>query len=72
VKGYSIDELLKLASYGGGFSVDARAFSANDLFRLASYASDKGSRITIRGAGLKFDDMLKIAAAGKGAVFFEQ
>jgi hypothetical protein len=72
MKGFSIDDLVKLAAFGAGFAVDAGAFSPDELCKIASHANGQGSRITIRGGGLTLDDMTRIAShGGKGAIYFD-
>jgi hypothetical protein len=71
MNGYSVDDLIKLAAAGGGFALNASGFSRDDLIRIADAASVKQARVTFRGLRLPVNDMITIAAAGKGAVFFE-
>jgi hypothetical protein len=37
------DELVRLASYGGGFEIDAAQVSQADIVRIASYAGTSGA-----------------------------
>lgn len=68
----STNDLVKIASYGGGFILDAAARSTDDLVRIASYAKDKNSKIILRGmAARSTDDLVRIASVGGGAIIFE-
>ena len=66
------DDLIRVAAVGGGFHV-AAARDVMDLVRIAeAAASTPVARITItRAYSLAIDDLVRIAAAGKGAVTFE-
>ena len=44
---YTQQELVNIASYGGGLELDAAKHTVADLTNIASYASSKGARITI-------------------------
>jgi hypothetical protein len=70
--GLSTDDFVRLASAGGGFTLDAQRFQVNDLVRIASAASSKGARVTIQNAqNIPLTDLIRIAVAGAGAIFFE-
>jgi FAD/FMN-containing dehydrogenase len=65
------DDLVKIASYGGGLVLDASR-TTEDLVKIVSYAAGNGSRVVIKKAGSKTtDDLVKIASYGKGAVIFD-
>lgn len=67
----SVHELAVLAAAGGGFDIPAGATSVDDLTMIAAAASRGNARITITGVGrLSQDDLIQIAAAGKGAIVF--
>ena len=72
MKGYKTEDLIKIAAAGGGFVLEATGFQLNDLVRIASAAASTQARITIRGTHLPTDQMIQIAAAGRGVVVFEQ
>jgi hypothetical protein len=68
----TIDELVRIAVAGGGFTIDAHQVPVDGLVRIAVAASSKGARITIQNAqSLSTDNLVRIAVAGKGAIFFE-
>jgi hypothetical protein len=65
------NELIRIAAAGGGFRINA-ARDINDLVRIAAAAGQHGARVVIHGVGnMPTDDLIRIAAAGKGAVAFE-
>lgn len=67
----TIDDLIQIASCGGGIVIDANR-TTQDLMRIASYAAGKGSRVIIKGASSKpTRDLEEIAHSGKGAVIFD-
>jgi hypothetical protein len=67
-----VDELIRIASHGGGLRLKASEFSTDDLVRIASYSATSASRLEITAAGSKsVDDLVRIANSGKGAVLFE-
>jgi hypothetical protein len=67
----STDDLVKIASFGGGMIIDSSK-SVDDLVKIASFAAGSRSRITIKNAKIiPTDDLVKIASFGKGAVVFD-
>ncbi|WJS85333.1 hypothetical protein [Paracoccus sp. TOH] len=67
----SIQDLMQLAAFGGGFSLDAEIVNFEDLKRLAVSAAKGNARLEIRNASaLAFDELKTIAAFGKGCIFF--
>lgn len=69
--GRSVNELITIAA-GGGFAIDANIFAQRDLITIAAAAGEKGGRIHILNADTKeTEELILIAAAGKGCVFFE-
>lgn len=65
-------ELLRIASAGGGFTLDGSRYSADDLVEIVSAVRRNGSRVHITRCLMKStDDLVRIAAAGKGCVTFE-
>ncbi len=68
----SIEELIKIAEAGGGFSMDASRCTTDEVVRVARVAGEHGAELRIsRICGKSTEDLVKIAAAGKGHVFFE-
>jgi len=68
----STEDLIRIAQYGGGFTLDAHDRSTEDLIRIAQYAASSAARIVFRGLGSrKVEDLIRIAQYGKGVVAFE-
>ena len=71
---FSFDDLLRLASRGAGLEINAGPWTADQLARLASAAAGGRAHLRIKGLGAvgirPIDDLLRIASAGKGSVFF--
>jgi len=68
----SIDDLVKIAAAGGGFSLAATHKDTDDLIRIAAAGSEKGSRITFTGLTHRdINDLISISAAGQGCVVLE-
>jgi hypothetical protein len=68
----SIEELIKIAKAGGGFTMDASACTTDDVMRVARVAGECGAELRIsRICGKTTEDLVKIATAGQGKVFFE-
>jgi DNA replication protein len=67
-----IEDVIRVASAGGGFAMEARVKQTNDLVRIASAASKSGARVIFRGLDVRpVEDLIRIASAGKGTVIFE-
>ncbi len=67
-----LDELIMIAAAGGGLTLDGGALHVANRVQIVAAASRDGARITITNAKTKStDDLVKIAAAGKGCVIFE-
>lgn len=65
------DQLVRIASAGGGFYVDASK-TTDQLVRIVSAASKSGAKIIVTNASKKTTDQLvRIASAGKGSVMFD-
>jgi hypothetical protein len=72
MQGYTVDQLVRLASAGAGFAINAQqGFHVEDLVRVASAAAGRGARITIRNYRFTLDEMIRIASAGQGAIVFD-
>lgn len=68
----STDDLIKIASRGGGFILDAATRSTDDLVRIAARADGTKAKIILRGMKTRStDDLVRIASRGGGAVIFE-
>jgi hypothetical protein len=71
--GASIDDLKRIAHVGGGFKMNGRGRTADELAGLAHTASGSRARIIMTGMrGFSVDDLVRIAFAGKGTVQFEE
>ena len=71
MQGYTVNQLVRLAEAGGGFTINAQqGFHVEDLERIANAAAGTGARVTIQNYRLSLDDMIRIARAGRGAVVF--
>lgn len=67
-----VDDLVRLARAGGGFSLHASVHEIDDLIRIARAAAKKQSRLVLEGSeALDLETMIRIARAGEGCVFFE-
>jgi hypothetical protein len=67
----TIDDYIRIAANGGGFSLDARQFMPHQLRSIAANCAGKGRMVLRNCQGLSTDDLSAIAANGKGNVFFE-
>lgn len=66
------DELVTIAAAGGGFRLDASGRSVHALVTIAAAASRHGATVIMEGIGrLSQDELVRIAAAGEGAVRFD-
>ena len=66
------NDLVRIASAGGGFRLEAKTRMTDDLVRIASAASMGGGTIFLSGMNIRMtDDLVRIASAGKGHVIFE-
>lgn len=64
-------DLVRIASAGGGFVLDASVRPVEDLVRIAAAGSMKGAQLVFTGLEKRpTDDLVRIAAAGKGCVQF--
>lgn len=64
-------DLVRIASAGGGFRLEAAARHTADLVQIAAAAGGR-ARITFAGMSTRSnEDLVMIAAAGKGSVTFE-
>ena len=68
----STEDLVRIASAGGGFRLDVAGRSTDDLVRIAGAASGWGVRLVFAGmTDFSADDLVRIAEAGEGTVEFE-
>ncbi len=68
----TIDQLVRIASAGGGMRINAQGKTVDQLVRIASAASTKGAQITIINVNLfTIDQLVRIASAGKGSIVFD-
>lgn len=66
------DELVVIATAGGGFVLEADRRTTEELVRIASAARHSGATVILKNMAVrKTNDLAKIAAAGKGRVIFE-
>ena len=66
------NSLIEIAAVGGGMIIDAKKIMTNDLIRLAVAASNGSGKIILKNLdGKMSNDLIKIAAAGKGNVIFD-
>ena len=66
------DQLVRIASAGGGMIIDGDGKMTDQLVRIASAASQSGAKIIITNVGSKMTDQLvRIASAGKGNVILD-
>ena len=70
---FSLDDLIQIATAGGGFEIAGARFSALEIMRVATAASKSGARITIRNTPrFSLDELLRIPTTGQGAVLFAE
>jgi hypothetical protein len=66
-----IEDAIRVAEVGGGFTMDASMKRTDDLVRIATAASNNSARVTFTGLETRQTaDLVRIAVAGKGAVCF--
>ena len=66
------DELVRIASTGGGFRLDTSGRQTEDLIRIATAAKSSSATVIFAGMGMRNTaDLIKIGEAGKGCVIFE-
>ena len=66
------EDLVRIATAGGGFKLDAASRPTDDLVAIAAAASDWGVRLVFAGMdGRSTGELIRIAEAGQGNVAFE-
>jgi len=66
------EELLKIASVGGGLVLQAGRRTTDELAKIAAAAKRSGTTVIFRDMSVrKTESLTRIAAAGKGHVIFE-
>lgn len=64
-------ELIRIAAAGGGLRIDCSKRLTSDLIRIAASASSGGVLVILENtAHMLNSDKISIAAAGKGAILF--
>lgn len=70
--GRSTEDLIRIATAGAGFRLDAAGRPTDDLVVIAAASSDWGVRLVFTGMeGRPTDDLVAIAEAGEGNVELE-
>lgn len=70
--GRHIDDLIRIATSGGGMRLSGSRILTDDLVRLAAAAKGSGARIYLSGlSGHSTNDLIRIGTAGRGSVVFE-
>jgi hypothetical protein len=66
------DDLIRIASAGGGFRLTARHRQTDDLIRIAAAAKNSGAQLIFTGlTHRQTEELIRIGSAGKGSVIFE-
>jgi hypothetical protein len=70
--GRRTDDLVRIATAGAGFRLEASGRPTADLVEIASASSDWGVQLVFTGMGDRpTDELVAIAEAGQGNVQFE-
>ncbi len=65
-------DLIRIAAAGGGLRIDCSRHLVSDIIRIAAAAGQSGAFIVLDNSiHLLTTDKIRIAAAGKGHVFFD-
>jgi hypothetical protein len=68
----TVDQIVQLVAAGGGIRVNARGKTLDQLVRIAAAASHRQAKIVIKNTSFfTCDQLVSIASAGKGCVFFD-
>ena len=66
------NDLVKIASAGGGLRFDGGARMTNDLIRIAAATKNGGGQLFLSGMSSRMtDDIIRIVSAGKGHIVIE-
>jgi hypothetical protein len=66
------DQLINILAAGGGLILDAATRAPDQLIRMATAAGGSGATLVLRNADYRAaDQLVTIAAAGRGRVIFE-
>ena len=66
------DDLVRIAAAGGGLVINGNMRRTDELVRIAAAASRHGARLRLKGLTIRpVEELIKIAAAGKGSVIFD-
>jgi hypothetical protein len=65
----SVEDLIRISVAGGGFTLDGREFTVEQLVKIISAGHGSGSRIHVQNVGSKSTiELVRIAAANPGGV----
>ena len=65
-------ELIKIASAGAGFKLNAKTKTTSELIKIASAAASGNAQVTFVGLNTKTtSELIKIGSAGKGNIVIE-
>lgn len=68
----TLEGIVRVVANGGGVIIDGSKFRTDGLVQIATNAAGKGSHVIIRNPnGFSLDDLVRIAANGRGAVIFD-
>ena len=66
-----VNDIIRIASAGGGLRIDCTKYMVSDIIRIAAAASNKHANIILENTSrLLASDAVRIAAAGQGCVIF--
>ena len=66
-----IDDVIRIARAGAGFTIDRNDYLIEDLVRIADAASHHSASLRIENvADIDTDELIRIARAGNGCVEF--
>ena len=66
-----LNDMVRIAVAGGGFDLDAGAYAVDDMVRLAAAGANKGPIRILNADSLQTDEIVRIAVAGVGSVWFD-
>ena len=66
-----LNEMVRIAAAGGGFDLDAGTYSVPDMVRIAAAGENKGPIRILNAASLQTAEIVRIATAGAGSVWFD-